>query len=71
MNASKYDDALQEGRELTAESRKFRPALFRDAVIAAAMKSVTSGRSVLLVGAPGVGKTSIVQALAEKFIVPQ
>jgi ATP-dependent Clp protease ATP-binding subunit ClpC len=64
MNATKYDDALREGRELTAESRKFRPTLFRDAVSAAVVKSVVAGRSVLLVGAPGIGKTSIVQALA-------
>ena len=64
MNASKYDNALQEGRELTAESRKFRATLFRDALCAAVERSVSAGRSVLLVGTPGVGKTSIVQALA-------
>jgi ATP-dependent Clp protease ATP-binding subunit ClpC len=64
MSATKYENALLEGRELTAESRKFRPTLFRDPVIAEVAKSVVGGRSVLLVGAPGVGKTAIVHALA-------
>ena len=67
MSATKYENALLEGRELTAESRKFRPTLFRDPVIAEVAKSVAAGRSVLLVGAPGVGKTAIVHALASQL----
>src|SRR5580704_8912960 len=64
MASTKYDNALLEGRELTQESRKFRPALFRDELVAAVAKSVAAHRSVLLVGPSGVGKTAIVQALA-------
>ena len=47
MNASKYDNALQEGRELTAESRKFRPALFRDELITAVLESINGVASGL------------------------
>jgi ATP-dependent Clp protease ATP-binding subunit ClpC len=64
MAPTKYDNALLEGRELTSESRSFRPTLFRDELVAAVVKSVGACRSVLLVGPSGVGKTGIVQALA-------
>jgi ATP-dependent Clp protease ATP-binding subunit ClpC len=64
MAPTNYDNALLEGRELTAESRSFRPTLFRDELVAAVVKSLAARRSVLLVGPSGVGKTGIVQALA-------
>jgi ATP-dependent Clp protease ATP-binding subunit ClpC len=64
MPQTNYDDALLEGRELTGESRNFRPTLFREDLVAAVAKSVAAHRSVLLAGPSGVGKTSIVQALA-------
>jgi ATP-dependent Clp protease ATP-binding subunit ClpC len=64
MTTTKYDNALLEGRELTHESRKFRPVLFRDELLASVAKSVAAHRSVLLAGPSGVGKTAIVQALA-------
>src|ERR1700722_15192073 len=64
MAATKYDNALVEGRELTGGSRNFRPTLFRAELIAAVVQAVAAHRSILLVGAPGVGKTSLVHALA-------
>ena len=64
MAATKYDNALVEGRELTGGSRNFRPTLFRDELIAAVARAVAARRSILLVGAAGVGKTSLVHALA-------
>jgi MoxR-like ATPase len=64
MPPTKYDNALLEGRELTQESRTFRPTLFRDELVAAVAKSIAARRSVLLVGPSGVGKTKIVQGLA-------
>ena len=64
MASTKYDNALLEGRELTGGSRNFRPTMFRDELIAAVAQSVASHRSILLVGAAGVGKTSLVHALA-------
>lgn len=64
MAESKYDNALVEGRELTGGSRNFRPTLFRNELITAVVQAVAAHRSILLVGTPGVGKTSLVHALA-------
>ena len=68
MVTTKYDKVLDEGRELTCGSRDFAPTRFRDELIAAVVKSVGAGRSVLLVGPAGVGKTSIVRALAMHLV---
>jgi len=67
MAPTKYDNALLEGRELTGESRNFRPTLFREELVTAVARSVAARRSVLLVGPSGVGKTNIVQALAGRL----
>src|SRR5688572_8783290 len=64
MESAKYDKALIEGRDLIRESHNFRPTLFRYELVAAVARSVAARRSVLLVGPAGVGKTSIVHALA-------
>jgi ATP-dependent Clp protease ATP-binding subunit ClpA len=64
MESDRYDKALVEGRELTSESRKHRPTMFRDELVAAVAKSIAARRSVLLVGASGVGKTSVLQGFA-------
>jgi ATP-dependent Clp protease ATP-binding subunit ClpC len=64
MPPTKYDNALLEARELTHESRSFRPTAFRDELGAAVAKSIAARRSVLLVGPSGVGKTKIIEGLA-------
>jgi ATP-dependent Clp protease ATP-binding subunit ClpC len=64
MTKTTYDTALDEGQELTGGSRNSRPILFRDELTAAVARTVGARRSVLVVGPAGVGKTSIVHALA-------
>ena len=64
MPQTKYDNALLEARELTRDSRAFRPTVFRDDLIVAVAKAIAARRSVLLVGPSGVGKTKIVEGLA-------
>jgi ATP-dependent Clp protease ATP-binding subunit ClpC len=64
MPQTKYDNALLEARELTRDSRAFRPTVFRGELVAALAKAIAARRSVLLVGPSGVGKTKIVEGLA-------
>ena len=64
MPPTKYDNALLESRELTHDSRAFRPTVFRDGILAAVAKAIAARRSVLLVGPSGVGKTKIIEGLA-------
>jgi ATP-dependent Clp protease ATP-binding subunit ClpC len=64
MPPTKYDNALLEARELTRDSRAFRPTVFRDDLVAAVAKAIAARRSVLLVGPSGVGKTKIIEGLA-------
>ncbi|MBS0378541.1 MAG: AAA family ATPase [Proteobacteria bacterium] len=64
MANSKYGDVLQQGRDLTEDVRQGRQTQFRDSEVGALARAISAGRSALLVGAPGVGKTSIVRGLA-------
>lgn len=68
MSPTSYEKVIEEGRELTHDARSFPPVSFRDELVAAMVRSVAAGRSVLLVGPPGVGKTAIVRALATHLL---
>ena len=67
MAASKYDNALDEGLDVAARSRDARPVLFRDELVSAIFKSFGARRSVLVVGPTGVGKTSVIRAVATRM----
>ena len=57
---------MVEGRDLAAEAEKgaASPVLHRDDEVAEVLGHLDDGRSVLLVGAAGVGKTAVVRQLA-------
>ncbi len=65
MATKNYDHALGESNELTASARSRAPIEFRGDILAAVLKALGAKRSVLLVGPTGVGKTTIVHALAQ------
>ncbi len=65
-----YSDALQqEGRDLVAASRDgvLAPPRHRDDEIARVIALLQQGRSVLLVGPAGVGKSAVVHGVAARF----
>jgi SpoVK/Ycf46/Vps4 family AAA+-type ATPase len=62
-----YDNALGEGRPITRDIGNFPPVAFRDEVVALAARALKAGRSVLLSGPSGVGKTAVVRALAAQL----
>jgi ATP-dependent Clp protease ATP-binding subunit ClpC len=68
LMASKYQNALDEGRDLTAEARTGTTPPFREAIVAELARSISGGRSVLLVGPSGVGKTSVLHAYARHLL---
>jgi ATP-dependent Clp protease ATP-binding subunit ClpC len=61
-----YKGAFQEGRNLTEESARFPDALFRSELVTKIVQTLARRRSVLLVGASGVGKTRVVQQVARE-----
>jgi len=70
MSDDAFHDALEvDCRDLLAASRDhaFAPVLARDADAKAVADLLGRGRSVLLVGEPGVGKTAIVHAVAARL----
>jgi ATP-dependent Clp protease ATP-binding subunit ClpC len=62
-----YEGAFGEGRNLTEESARFPDALFRAEVVAKIVQLLARQRSVLLVGASGVGKTKVVHQVAREM----
>jgi ATP-dependent Clp protease ATP-binding subunit ClpA len=62
-----YEEAFGEGRNLTEESARFPDALFRAEIVAKVVQLLARKRSVLLVGASGVGKTKVVQQVAREM----
>jgi MoxR-like ATPase len=62
-----YVGAFGEGRNLTAESAHFVEPLFRDELATQIVQILARRRSVLLVGASGVGKTRVVHAVASRM----
>ncbi len=59
--------AFKEGRDLAREARRFAAVEFRDEAVAAAMKALDRGRSVLLVGEEGVGRLAVARAIAKQL----
>lgn len=66
---SNFEDALAEGRDLVATARRgeLDPVRAREAEILALEEVVKLGSSVLLVGPDGVGKSSVIQGLAQRW----
>ena len=62
-----YEDAFSEGRNLTEASVKFPKTPFRSEIVSKAIQVLARRRSVLLVGAPGVGKTRVVHEMASQM----
>jgi len=62
-----FQGAFGEGRNLTEESARLPDALFRAEIITKIVQMLARRRSVLLVGASGVGKTKVVQQLAREM----
>jgi ATP-dependent Clp protease ATP-binding subunit ClpC len=62
-----YKGAFSEGRNLTEETARFPDALFRGELVTKIVQTLARRRSVLLVGASGVGKTRIVQQVAREM----
>lgn len=65
--SSDYFDAFDEGRDLTEESAGFPKTYFRSDVASRVVQTIGRGRSVLLVGAGGVGKTRVVHEVASQM----
>jgi ATP-dependent Clp protease ATP-binding subunit ClpC len=64
---SSYRDVLQECEDVAEASAWAGPALFRDAEIEAGLAAVRRGRSLLLVGPSGVGKSAVLTVLAQRL----
>jgi ATP-dependent Clp protease ATP-binding subunit ClpC len=62
-----YVNVLDEGQDLVEAARSLPPPAFRDAEIAAAVEALAKGRSVLLVGPRGVGKSTVLQGVARRL----
>ncbi len=62
-----YANVLDEGRDVIELARASAPPLFREREVQSAIEAITNGRSVLLVGPAGVGKSTIIDAFADRI----
>ncbi len=62
-----FQSAFDEGRNLTEESTDFPATLFRDEQVFKIIQLIARGRSVLLVGENGIGKTRVVHELVSQM----
>src|SRR4051812_27706428 len=62
-----YVNVLDEGQDLVEAAKNLAPPSFRDAEIAAVVEALAKRRLVLLIGPPGVGKTSVLHGVAHRF----
>jgi ATP-dependent Clp protease ATP-binding subunit ClpA len=62
-----YQDAFNEGRNLTEESVSFPKTHFRSDIASKAIQVLARRRSLLLVGEPGVGKTRVVHEIVTQM----
>src|SRR5688572_29798893 len=70
MTEGRYSDALnQEGRNLSrmALDKKISLPVYREQQVAAVVGSIKRGRSVMMVGETGVGKTAILHGVAAEL----
>src|SRR5258708_4343823 len=62
-----YANILQEGQDLTAVAPNNHKIFFREREIQVVVDALSQKRSILLVGPPGVGKTSVLLGVAQQF----
>ena len=67
MMSRYYQDAFNEGRNLTEESTGFPKTSFRSEIASKAIQILARGRSLFLVGAPGVGKTRVIHEIVTQM----
>ena len=73
MDDSFADALYRDGRDLLQAARDGRldPVWYRDAEVAQVVDLLCRGRSVLLVGADGVGKTAVIRGVAAALALRQ
>ncbi len=62
-----YGSVLEEGQDFAEAAQRARAPLFRDAEIEAALDALSANKSVILVGPPGVGKTAVLEGVAQQI----
>jgi ATP-dependent Clp protease ATP-binding subunit ClpC len=64
---SDYRDVLQEGEDVVEAATRLGATSFRDVEIEAGLAAMRRGRSLLLVGPSGVGKSAVLNGLAQRL----
>src|SRR5262249_29250003 len=60
-------NVFNEGQDLVEAAQRGRPPSFRDDEIKAALDALSANKSVLLVGPLGVGKTAVLDGIAQRL----